>query len=750
MGKRLIPPEPMEIQEVALREALEERYLAYALSTIMHRALPDARDGLKPVHRRILYGMRLLRLDPGTPFKKSAKIVGDVMGSFHPHGDQSIYDALVRLAQDFSSRYPLVDGQGNFGNIDGDNPAAYRYTEARMTEVGRLLLEGIDEDAVEFRANYDGQSKEPIVLPGAFPNLLANGSQGIAVGMATSIPPHNAAELCDAALHLIDKPATKSRGLLKYVKGPDFPTGGIVVDSHESIAEAYATGRGSFRVRAKWAQEEGARGTWNIVITEIPWLVQKSRLIERIAELLNEKKLLLVGDVRDESAEDVRIVIEPKSRNVDPEVLMETLFKQTELESKISLNLNVLVKGRVPKVLGLAECLREWLDHLRDVLVRRANYRKNQIEHRLEVLGGYLIAYLNLDKVIKIIRTEDEPKPVLIKTFKLTDLQADSILNMRLRNLRKLEEMEIRGEDKALRAELKDLKALVASEDAQWKKVGEQVKKVRDTFGPKTPLGKRRTQFADAPEHDLAAIEEALIEREPITVVVSDKGWVRTMKGHVEDLANLAFKTDDSMGFSFFAESTSKLTLFATNGRFYTLDAQKLPGGRGHGDPIRMTIDMEGDANIVSMFVQKGGRKFLVTSSDGQGFVVNEDDCIANTRKGKQVLNVTAPNEAVALATVSGDTVAVIGTNHKMVIFPLEQVPEMARGRGVRLQKYSGGKLSDVMTFTAKDGMTWKDSAGRDQSSTWKELADWRGNRADAGRLAHGFPKSNKFGKVIE
>jgi topoisomerase-4 subunit A len=750
MGKRLIPPEPMDIQEVALREALEERYLAYALSTIMHRALPDARDGLKPVHRRILYGMRLLRLDPGTPFKKSAKIVGDVMGSFHPHGDQSIYDALVRLAQDFSSRYPLVDGQGNFGNIDGDNPAAYRYTEARMTEVARLLLEGIDEDAVEFRPNYDGQSKEPIVLPGAFPNLLANGAQGIAVGMATSIPPHNAAELCDAALHLIDKPATKSRGLLRYVKGPDFPTGGIVVDSHDSIAEAYATGRGSFRVRAKWSQEEGARGTWNIVVTEIPWLVQKSRLIERIAELLNEKKLLLVGDIRDESAEDVRIVIEPKSKNVDPEVLMETLFKQTELESKIPLNLNVLVKGRVPKVLGLAECLREWLDHLRDVLVRRANYRKSQIEHRLEVLGGYLIAYLNLDKVIKIIRTEDEPKPVLIKTFKLTDLQADSILNMRLRNLRKLEEMEIRGEDKDLRNELKGIKAVLASEEEQWKKVGEQVRKVRDTFGPKTPLGKRRTQFADAPEHDLAAIEEALIEREPITVVVSDKGWVRTLKGHVEDLSNLAFKTDDSMGFSFFAESTSKLTLFATNGRFYTLDAQKLPGGRGHGDPIRMTIDMEGDANIVSMFVQKSGRKFLVASSDGQGFVVNEDDCVANTRKGKQVLNVTAPNEATAIATVSGDTVAVIGTNHKMVIFPLEQVPEMARGRGVRLQKYSGGKLSDVMTFTSKDGMTWKDSAGRDQSSTWKELADWRGNRADAGRMAHGFPKSNKFGKVIE
>lgn len=750
MGKRLIPPEPMDVQEVALREALEERYLAYALSTIMHRALPDARDGLKPVHRRILYGMRLLRLDPGTPFKKSAKIVGDVMGSFHPHGDQSIYDALVRLAQDFASRYPLVDGQGNFGNIDGDNPAAYRYTEARMTEVARLLLEGIDEDAVEFRANYDGQSKEPVVLPGAFPNLLANGAQGIAVGMATAIPPHNAAELCDAALHLIDKPATKTRGLLRYVKGPDFPTGGIVVDSHEVISEAYTTGRGAFRVRAKWHKEEGARGAWNIVVTEIPWLVQKSRLIERIAELLNEKKLLLVGDIRDESAEDVRIVIEPKTRNVDPEVLMETLFKQTELESRISLNLNVLVKGRIPKVLGLAECLREWLDHLRDVLLRRSHHRKGQIEHRLEVLGGYLIAYLNIDKVIKIIRTEDEPKPVLMKTFKLTEIQAEAILNMRLRSLRRLEEMEIRGEDKELRAELKGINAVIASEDEQWKKVGEGVKKVRDIFGPKTPLGKRRTQFADAPEHDLAAIEEALVEREPITVVMSEKGWVRTLKGHVTDLSSLTFKTDDSLGYAFFAESTSKLTLFASNGRFYTLDAQKLPGGRGHGDPVRMMIDMEGDADIVSLFVSKGGRKFLVASHDGQGFVVNEDDCAANTRKGKQVLNVTAPNKAAAMTVVNGDTVAVIGENHKMVIFPLEQVPEMARGRGVRLQRYKDKGLSDVMTFVNKDGMTWKDTAGREQSLTSKELNDWRGNRGDAGRLANGFPKSNKFGKVIE
>src|SRR5450432_1283794 len=751
MGKRQVPPEePAEIHEVMLRDALEERYLAYALSTIMHRALPDARDGLKPVHRRILYGMRLLRLDPGTTFKKSAKIVGDVMGSFHPHGDQAIYDAMVRLAQDFSSRYPLVDGQGNFGNIDGDSVAAYRYTEARMTEVGRLLLEGIDEDAVEFRPNYDGQSKEPVVLPGGFPNLLANGAQGIAVGMATSIPPHNAAELCDAALHLIDKPEAKSKALLKWVKGPDFPTGGIIVDSKESIAEAYVTGRGSFRTRARWFQEEGARGTWVVVITEIPYLVQKSRLVEKIAELLNDKKLPLVGDVRDESAEDIRLVIEPKSRTVDPELMMESLFRLTELENKIPLNLNVLVKGKIPRVLGLAECLREWLDHLRDVLLRRTNYRKGQIEHRLEVLGGYLIAYLNIDKVIKIIRAEDEPKPALIKAFKLTEIQADAILNMRLRSLRKLEEFEIRTEDKNLRAELKGVKGVIGSEAEQWSKVGEQVRKVRDIFGPKTPLGKRRTQFADAPEHDLAAIEEAFVEREPVTVVVSDKGWVRTLKGHVADLSGLTFKTDDKLDKAFFAETTSKLLLFATNGKFYSLEVSKLPGGRGHGEPIRMFIDLDQDATVVSMFVGKGERKFLIASSEGQGFVVKEEDCVGNTRKGKQVLNVTMPVEAYAITTVAGDQVAVIGSNHKMVIFPLDQVPEMARGRGVRLQKYTSAALSDVATFDSKSGLAWKDSAGRDQGLSWKELADWRGNRADAGRLAHGLPKSNKFGRGVE
>ncbi|WP_407152148.1 DNA topoisomerase IV subunit A [Bradyrhizobium sp. ORS 86] len=751
MGKRQIPPEePAEIHEVPLRDALEERYLAYALSTIMHRALPDARDGLKPVHRRILYGMRLLRLDPGVTPKKSAKIVGEVMGSYHPHGDQAIYDAMVRLAQDFNSRYPLVDGQGNFGNIDGDNPAAMRYTEARLTDVARLLLDGIDEDAVELKPTYDNSGKEPVVLPGGFPNLLANGSQGIAVGMATAIPPHNAAELCDAALHLIDKPDAKSKALLRWVKGPDFPTGGIIVDSKEAIVEAYTTGRGSFRTRARWSVEEGARGTWVVVVTEIPWLVQKSRLHEKIIELLEQKKLPLVGDVRDESTEDIRFVIEPKSRTVDPALMMESLFRLSELESRISLNLNVLIKGRIPKVVGLAECLREWLDHLRDVLIRRSNFRKGEIEHRLEILGGQLIAYLNLDKVIKIIRTEDEPKPVLMKTFKLSDIQADAILNMRLRNLRRLEEMEIRNEDKELRKELKGIEGLLGSEPQQWAKVGEQVTKVRDMFGPKTPLGKRRTTFADAPEHDLAAIEEAFVEREPCTVVISEKGWVRTLKGHVEDLSGLAFKTDDKLEHSFFAETTSKLLLFATNGKFYSLDVAKLPGGRGHGEPIRMFIDLEQDAAIIALFVNKGERKFLIASSEGQGFVVKEEDCVSNTRKGKQVLNVEMPNEARAITTVTGDTVAVIGTNHKMVLFGLDQVPEMARGRGVRLQKYTSAALSDVAVFDSKVGLTWKDSAGRDHSMTMKELADWRGSRADAGRLAHGLPKSNKFNRGVE
>ena len=746
MNKKVIPPEPDGVQEIALREALEERYLAYALSTIMHRALPDARDGLKPVHRRILYGMRLLRLDPGSAFKKSAKIVGDVMGNFHPHGDQAIYDALVRLAQDFSSRYPLVDGQGNFGNIDGDNAAAYRYTEARLTEVARLLLDGIDEDAVDFRPNYDGVSQEPVVLPAAFPNLLANGSQGIAVGMATSIPPHNVAELCDAALYLIEQPNARSKTLLKYVPGPDFPTGGLVVDPPEAIAEAYATGRGSFRLRARWTTEDTGRGTYQVVVTEIPWQVQKMRLIERIAELLNEKKLPLLADMRDESAEDVRVVFEPRSRTVDPALLMESLFKLTELESRVPLNMNVLVHGRIPKVVGLAEALSEWLAHRRDVLLRRSRFRLAQIEHRLEVLGGYLIAYLNLDRVIKIIRNEDEPKPVLIKTFKLTEVQADAILNMRLRNLRRLEEMEIRQEDKDLRAEKKSIEELVRSEKQQWKKIAEQVRDVRDKFGAKTPLGKRRTGFALAPSHDEAAIEEALVEREPITVVVSEKGWIRALRGQVADLAALTFKADDGLKLAFFAETTSKILVFASNGRFYTIEAAKLPGGRGHGEPIRLFIEMEQEADVVAVFRYHGGRKFIVGSKEGRGFVVAEDECLGNTRKGKQVLNVKPPDQARAVAPVEGDFAAAIGENRKMLVFRVDQTPEMTRGRGVRLQRHKDGGLSDLKTFKAADGLSWTDSAGRVFSLSLKELADWRGNRADAGRLApKGFPKTNRF-----
>ncbi len=750
MGKRLIPPERSDVQEVALREALEERYLAYALSTIMHRALPDARDGLKPVHRRLLFAMRQLRLDPGATFKKSARVVGDVIGKFHPHGDQSVYDALVRLAQDFAQRYPLVDGQGNFGNIDGDNAAAMRYTESRLTEVARLLIDGIDEDAVDFRPTYDGTEEEPLVLPGAFPNLLANGSQGIAVGMATSIPPHNAAELCDAALFLIDNPNARSKTLLKYVQGPDFPTGGIVVDPPSVIAEAYHTGRGSFRVRAKWETEDTGRGTYVIVITEMPWLVQKSRVVEKIAELLNEKKLPLIADVRDESAEDVRLVIEPRSRTVDAALLMESLFKLTELESRIPLNMNVLVKGRIPKVVGLAEALREWLDHRRDVLLRRTRHRLAKIEHRLEVLGGLLIAYLNLDKVIKIIRTEDEPKPVLMKTFKLTDVQANAILDMRLRNLRRLEEMEIRREDKDLRAERKELKELLGSEALQWKKIAAEIKEVRNAFGPKTDLGRRRTRFAEVPEHDEAAIEEAMVVREPITVVVSEKGWIRALRGHVSDLSGVAFKTDDALQFAFPAETTSKLLLFASNGRFYTIDASKLPGGRGHGEPIRLYADLEQETEVVAVFVYQGGRKLIVGSAEGRGFVVPEDECLGNTRKGKQILNVKAPDLARAVAVVEGELVASIGENRKMIVFPIDQVPEMTRGRGVRLQRFKDGGLSDVKTFKGADGLTWFDSAGRMFSLTLKELAAWRGNRSDAGRIKPDrFNKNNKFGRAV-
>ncbi len=746
MGQQPILPRDGEVEEIALREALEERYLQYALSTITGRALPDARDGLKPVHRRLLYAMQQLRLDPGAAFKKCARVVGDVIGKFHPHGDQAVYDALVRLAQDFAQRYPLVDGQGNFGNVDGDNPAAMRYTEARLTEVAHLLLDGIEEDAIDFRPTYDGSENEPVVLPGAFPNLLANGSQGIAVGMATAIPPHNAAELCDAALHLIETPNARSRTLLKYVPGPDLPTGGVIVDPPAAIAEAYTTGRGSFRVRARWHKEDTGRGTYLIVVTEIPWLVQKGRLVEKLAELINEKKLPLVADVRDESAEDIRLVIEPRSRTVDAGLLMESLFKLSELESRIPLNMNVLVRGRIPRVVGLAEALTEWLAHRREVLLRRSRFRLAQIEHRLVVLGGYLVAYLNLDKVIKIIRNQDEPKPVLMKTFKLSDVQADAILNMRLRNLRRLEEIQIKTEDRELRAERKSLKELISSEKEQWKKVAEEIKTVRTKFGPKTALGKRRTAFAEAPEHDEAAIEEALVEREPITVVVSEKGWIRALRGTVTDLSSIAFKADDGPKFAFPAETTSRCLVFASNGRFYTLDAARLPGGRGHGEPIRLFIDLEQEADVVAVFRHQGGRKFLLASAQGRGFVVSEDECLANTRKGKQVLNVTQPDAARAIAVVEGELVASIGENRKMVTFPLDQVPEMTRGRGVRLQRYKDGGLSDLKTFRAEEGLSWTDAAAREFSLTLKELADWRGNRADAGRLApKGFPRTNTF-----
>jgi len=733
MVKQLIPSRNEGAEEIALHEALEERYLAYALSTIVNRALPDARDGLKPVHRRLLYAMQQLRLDPGAAFKKCARVVGDVIGKFHPHGDQAVYDALVRLAQDFAQRYPLIDGQGNFGNVDGDNPAAMRYTEARLTEIAHLLLDGIDEDAIDFKPTYDGSENEPVVLPGAFPNLLANGS-------------HNVAELCDAALHLIATPNARSRTLLKYVPGPDFPTGGVIVDPPELIAEAYTTGRGSFRVRARWHKEDTGRGTYLIVVTEVPWLVQKGRLVERLAELINEKKLPLVADARDESAEDIRLVIEPRSRTVDAALLMESLFKLTELESRIPLNMNVLVRGRVPKVVGLAEALTEWLAHRREVLQRRSKFRLNQIEHRLEVLGGYLVVYLNLDRVIRIIRSEDEPKPVLMKAFKLSEVQTDAVLNMRLRNLRKLEEMQIRQEDKELRAERKALKDLLASDKEQWSRIADEIRQVRAKVGPKTALGKRRTSFSEAPEHDESAIEQALVEREPITVVVSDKGWIRALRGIVTDLSGIAFKADDGLKFAFQAETTSKCLVLATNGRFYTLEAAKLPGGRGHGEPIRLFIDLEQEADLVRVFSYQGARKLLLASAHGRGFVVSEDECVANTRKGKQVLNVAPPDGARALAVVEGELVATIGENRKLVIFPIDQVPEMSRGRGVRLQRYKDGGLSDIKTFKAQEGLSWTDAAGRAFSLTLKELADWRGNRADAGRLApKGFPRSNKF-----
>ncbi|RUM98673.1 DNA topoisomerase IV subunit A [Pseudaminobacter arsenicus] len=758
MGKGLLPPgagDGDHIEPVDLKKALEERYLAYALSTIMHRALPDVRDGLKPVHRRIMHAMRLLRLNPDQGFAKCARIVGEVMGKFHPHGDQSIYDALVRLAQDFAVRYPLVDGQGNFGNIDGDNAAAMRYTEARMTEVSTALLEGITEDAVDYRLTYNEEDEEPVVLPGAFPNLLANGSSGIAVGMATSIPPHNAAELCTAALHLIEHPDASVEELMSkqpgdgLVQGPDFPTGGVIIDSRASILDAYETGRGSFRVRARYSVEDQGRGTWHVVVTEIPYQVQKARLIEKIAELLVARKLPLLEDVRDESAEDIRLVLVPKSRSVDPGLLMESLFKLTELESRFPLNMNVLSRGKVPNVLSLKDVLWEWLEHRKEVLVRRSRHRLGEIERRLEILGGYLIAYLNLDEVIRIIREEDEPKQVMMARWSLTDNQAEAILNMRLRALRKLEEIEIRKEFDALSAEKGEIEQLLASDARQWKAIAWQVHKVRRDFGPEenAHLGARRTTFADAPDHDLSDIHQAMIEKEPVTVIVSEKGWLRAMKGHLNDYSLFTFKEGDSLKLAFHAQTTDKILIFTTGGKFYTIGADRLPGGRGHGEPIRIIVDMDNDQDIVTAFVHEPKRKLLLASQQGNGFVVPEDDVIANTRKGRQVMNVRAPDEAKHCVPVQGDHVAIVGENRKMLVFPLAEVPEMGRGKGVRLQKYKDGGVLDVKLFSMEAGLTWQDSADRTFTRTEAELTEWMGARAAAGRMVpKGFPRTGRFG----
>jgi topoisomerase-4 subunit A len=742
-------PAADDIHPEPLADALSQRYLAYALSTITQRALPDARDGLKPVHRRILYGMRLLGLVPDGSFKKSAKIVGDVMGSYHPHGDQAIYDALVRLAQDFSSRYPLIDGQGNFGNVDGDNAAAMRYTEARMTEIAQALLEGLDEDAVDFKPNYDGAEREPVVMPAAFPNLLANGSSGIAVGMATNIPPHNLGELCGALTALIENPNTRDATLLKYVKGPDFPTGGIIVEDPANIAEAYRTGRGGFRVRARWKKEEGARSVYQIVVTEIPYQVQKAKLIERIAELIELKKLPLLDDVRDESAEDIRLVLMPKSRTVEPEILMEQLFRLSDLETRISLNMNVLDSGLIPRVMSLKDALQAFINHRRDVLERRSKHRLEKIAARLEILEGYLIVYLDLDKVIRIIRTKDEPKPELIKAFKLTEVQAEAILNMRLRSLRKLEEMEIRREHENLTKEQKDLKKLLGSEKLKDETLIAEVKAIDAKFGLKTALGKRRTEIANAAlvekvsalAEEVTTIENA-VEKEPITIVCSEKGWLRSLKGHQEQSDAVKYREGDREKFWIHAETTDKLMIFATDGRFFTLDCAKLPGGRGNGEAIRTFIDLPPESDLVAMFPHRSARKLLLASTTGHGFIVSEDDCVAQTKSGKRVMNVKAGAEAAVCRFVEGDSVACVGDNRKLLIFPLSELPEMAKGQGNYLQRYKDGGLLDATTFHWKDGL--KDENNREFTAA--ELKDWKGDRAQAGRIVpRGWAKSGKF-----
>ena len=749
MSKQAILPGPGPIEPVNLKDALEERYLAYALSTIVGRALPDVRDGLKPVHRRILYAMRELKLDPQGAYKKCARVVGDVIGKFHPHGDQSVYDAMVRLAQDFAQRYPLVDGQGNFGNVDGDNAAAYRYTEARLTGTAIDLLDGIDEDTVGFRPTFNGEDQEPVVLPAAFPNLLANGSSGIAVGMATNIPPHNAEELCTALLHLIKHPNATIDKLVEMIPGPDFPTGGVIVEPREEILEAYRTGRGGFRLRAKWEREDTGRGTYQIVVTEIPYQVQKAKLVEKLAELLTEKKLPLLGDVRDESAEEIRLVLEPKSRTVDPELLMESLFRLTELEVRFGLNMNVLSRGQIPNVLSLRDVLSQWLEHRIEVLVRRSQFRLKRIEHRLEVLDGFLIAYLNIDEVIRIVRRDDDPKAKLMSKFRLTEVQAEAILNLRLKSLSRLEEIEIKAEHDRLSKERRELKQLLKSENLQRERITDEVKATRERYSTKTELGRRRTTFARAPRIEVD-LEQALVEKEPVTVILSEKGWIRALRGRQDDLAKLDFKQGDGLKRAVRGYTTDKLILFATNGKFFTLEASELPGGRGHGEPVRLMVDLEANHDVVECFVHEPGRKLLVASTAGYGFIVPEDEVVASTRKGKQVLNVAEPEEAKVCVPVDGDTIACVGLNRKMLAFPLEEVGEMTRGKGTILQRYRDGQLSDVRVFFKSDGLTWLDGAGRTFTLPWSDLRDWVGSRAQAGRLApKGFPRSNKFGPAF-
>jgi len=731
------------IIEEHIDDALSSRYLAYALSTITQRALPDVRDGLKPVHRRILYAMRQLKLNPENAHKKCARIVGDVMGQYHPHGDASIYDALVKLSQSFSARYPLVDGQGNFGNIDGDSPAAMRYTEAKMTAAGAVLLEGLEEDAVDFISTYNEEDEEPSVLPAGFPNLLANGSTGIAVGMATSIPPHNAAEICSAALHLIKTPKARIQTLMDYVKGPDLPTGGIIVESKDSMLEAYATGKGSFKVRARWNKEDLGRGRYQIIITEIPYQVQKSRLIEKLAEVIETKKAPWLEDVRDESAEDIRIVLEPKSKNIDPELLMESLFKITDLESRTSLNMNVLDATRTPRVMNLREVIQAFLDHRRVVLQRRSAQRLGKIEDRMEVLDGYMIAFLNLDEVIRIIRFEDEPKKELIAAFNLTERQADAILNMRLRALNKLQEIEIKTEYDALALEKSEIEGLLGSEKKQWDTVAEQIKAVRNTYSLKTEIGARRTTFADQPDIEID-FATAFIQKEPVTVVLSEKGWIRAMKGHVSDTSSIKFKEGDAAAFIVPCQTTDKIILFGSNGKFYTIGADKLPGGRGNGEPIRLMIDLENDHMPIGLFLHNPERELLIASSDGYGFRVKEEDIIASTKGGRKTLNVKGDAEAVRCIEITGEKIAAIGENRKILVFNVDELPQMGRGKGVRLQKYKDGGLADITTFTALEGLNFVDSAGRTNSVT-----DWQileGKRAGAGRMApRGFSRQGVF-----